>query len=240
MKPYNKEEKTKSEEVREMFDNIAPKYDMLNHTLSAGIDKIWRRKVVNIVKRLKPQMVADIATGTGDLAISIAKRVKGVKVMGIDPSKGMLEVAKKKVNEASLAESITLEVGSAEQLSSISDNTFDAVTVAFGVRNFGNLEQGLKEIFRVLRPGGSVVILEFSNPTNPIISRLYKWYSHKILPRIGGAISKDRSAYEYLPASVDEFPQPKRFTEILTQVGFSDSRARSLSFGIAQIYTAKR
>ncbi|MEE1099542.1 MAG: ubiquinone/menaquinone biosynthesis methyltransferase, partial [Alistipes sp.] len=155
-------------------------------------------------------------------------------------SKGMLEVAKKKVNEASLAESITLEVGSAEQLSSISDNTFDAVTVAFGVRNFGNLEQGLKEIFRVLRPGGSVVILEFSNPTNPIISRLYKWYSHKILPRIGGAISKDRSAYEYLPASVDEFPQPKRFTEILTQVGFSDSRARSLSFGIAQIYTAKR
>ena len=207
MKPYNQTDKTKSEEVREMFDRIAPKYDLLNHTLSAGIDKLWRRRVVRIVRRRNPRRILDVATGTGDLAIALARRLRETRIMAVDPSAGMLA---------------------------------EAVTVAFGVRNFGDLDKGLRELRRTLKPGGQIVILEFSTPTLPVIRTLYRWYSHTILPRIGGSISKDRSAYEYLPASVDEFPAPELFLKRIAEAGFRNGKARSLTLGIARIYTGER
>lgn len=238
MKPYNQANQTKGEEVREMFDRIAPKYDLLNHTLSAGIDKIWRRRVVRIARRHKPLRILDMATGTGDLAIALARGIREAEIVGCDPSQGMLEVARRKVAERGLESRISLVIGSSEELSGLADESFDVVTVAFGVRNFDHMEAGLSELRRVLRPGGLLIVLEFSNPTNPLISGLYRWYSHRILPRVGGLVSKDRSAYEYLPASVDEFPTPPRFIEILHRLGFREGGSRSQSFGIAQIHTA--
>lgn len=240
MKPYNIENKSKGEEVRDMFDRIAPKYDLLNHTLSAGIDKLWRRRVVRIVQRFKPLRVMDMSTGTGDLAIAMAKRMPTAKVVGIDPSEGMLKVAQEKVSNLGLTEQIELHVGSAEELNGWQGGLFDVQTVAFGVRNFDNIELGLEQMHSLLRQGGHLVVLEFSTPTMPIFSWLYRCYSHYILPRIGGLISKERKAYEYLPASVDEFFRPKRFCELLTKLGFTEVRSRSLSGGIAQIYTARK
>lgn len=184
MKPYNQDNKTKSEEVREMFDRIAPKYDLLNHTLSAGIDKLWRRRVVRIVRRRHPRRILDVATGTGDLAIALARRLRETRILAVDPSAGMLAEAQRKVIREGLDERIVLAEGVAEQLPSVSDATFDAVTVAFGVRNFGDLDRGLRELLRTLKPGGQIVILEFSTPTLPVIRTLYRWYSHTILPRI--------------------------------------------------------
>ncbi len=240
MKPYNQDNKTKSEEVREMFDRIAPKYDLLNHTLSAGIDKLWRRRVVRIVRRRHPRRILDVATGTGDLAIALARRLRETRILAVDPSAGMLAEAHRKVIREGLDERIVLAEGVAEQLPSVSDATFDAVTVAFGVRNFGDLDRGLRELLRTLKPGGQIVILEFSTPTLPVIRTLYRWYSHTILPRIGGTISRDRSAYEYLPASVDEFPAPELFLKRMAEAGFRNVKARSLTLGIARIYTGER
>lgn len=240
MKPYNQKDKTKTEEVREMFDRIAPKYDLLNHTLSAGIDKLWRRRVVRIVRRSRPQRILDIATGTGDLAIALARCLREARILAVDPSEGMLAEARRKVIREGLDERIVLETGIAEHLSAVADSTFDAVTVAFGVRNFGDLENGLRELARTLKPEGRIVILEFSTPTLPVVRTLYRWYSHTVLPRIGGTISKDRTAYEYLPASVDEFPTPDRFLALMAQAGFRNCKARSLTLGIARIYTGKR
>ena len=238
MKPYNTEQ-TKKEEVREMFDNIAPKYDLLNHTLSMSIDRIWRRRVVRIVRRCRPHRILDVATGTGDLAIEMARRIRGVQVLGVDLSEGMLDVARRKVAARGLEERVTLEAGDAETAVAAAGSV-DVVTVAFGVRNFGDLGRGLAELSRALRPGGRIVILEFSTPTMPVFGRLYDWYSHRVLPRIGGWLSHDRQAYDYLPRSVDEFPQPEEFLTILAAAGFRDCRARSQSFGIAQIYVGER
>lgn len=238
MKPYNTEQ-TKKEEVREMFDNIAPKYDLLNHTLSMSIDRIWRRRVVRIVRRSRPHRILDVATGTGDLAIEMARRIRGVQVLGVDLSEGMLDVARRKVAARGLEERVTLEAGDAETAVAAAGSV-DVVTVAFGVRNFGDLGRGLAELSRALRPGGRIVILEFSTPTMPVFGRLYDWYSHRVLPRIGGWLSHDRQAYDYLPRSVDEFPQPEEFLTILAAAGFRNCRARSQSFGIAQIYTAEK
>lgn len=238
MKPYNTEQ-TKKEEVREMFDNIAPKYDLLNHTLSMSIDRIWRRRVVRIVRRCRPHRILDVATGTGDLAIEMARRIRGVQVLGVDLSEGMLDVARRKVAAWGLEERVTLEAGDAETAVAAAGSV-DVVTVAFGVRNFGDLGRGLAELSRALRPGGRIVILEFSTPTMPVFGRLYDWYSHRVLPRIGGWLSHDRQAYDYLPRSVDEFPQPEEFLTILAAAGFRNCRARSQSFGIAQIYTAEK
>ncbi len=240
MKPYNQQNRTKSDEVREMFDRIAPRYDLLNHTLSVGIDKLWRSRVVRIVSQCRPQRVLDVATGTGDLAIALARRLRQVRILAVDPSVGMLEQARRKIAGEGLDERITLDVQAAEQLQSVADASFDTVTVAFGVRNFGDLEAGLAELKRALKPGGQIVILEFSDPSNPLIRGIYRWYFHTILPRIGGAVSKDRSAYKYLPASVDEFPSPRQFLALLAQLGFRNCRSRSQSFGIAQIYTAEK
>ncbi len=240
MKPYNQEKSTKSEEVREMFDHIAPKYDLLNHTLSVGIDKLWRRRVVKRVRRLAPSTILDVATGTGDLAISFAKKIKGVKVVGADLSTGMLQKAREKIAQANLSGSIELICTAAEEMPMLMDESFDVATVAFGVRNFGDLERGLREMCRTLKRGGHLIILEFSTPTHPLIRAPYRWYSHHLLPRIGGAISKDRSAYEYLPNSVDEFLQPAQMVALLEKIGLQNAEAHSLSFGIAHIYAAQK
>ena len=238
MKPYNTDQ-TKKEEVREMFDNIAPKYDLLNHTLSMSIDRVWRRRVVGEVRRAKPGRILDVATGTGDLAIAMARRIRDVQVLGVDLSEQMLAVARRKIEARGLDGRIVLDRGDAERLA-VADASVDVATVAFGVRNFGDLGAGLRELARTITPGGKVVILEFSRPRNRVFRALYEFYSYKILPRIGGLVSRDKRAYEYLPASVGEFPAPEEFMGMMARAGFRNCRARSQSFGIAQIYIGER
>lgn len=238
VKPYNQQQ-TKKEQVHEMFDAIAPRYDLLNHVLSGNIDRLWRRRTVREVRRGGARRILDVATGTGDLAIALARGIEGAQIVGVDLSEGMLEGARRKVASRGLAGRITLEQGDAEHLRQ-PDAAFDAVTVAFGVRNFGDLEAGLAELARVVRPGGRIVVLEFSRPRNRLFRALYEFYSYKILPRIGGLVSRDRRAYEYLPASVGAFPAPERFLQLLRAAGFDDCRSRSQTFGIAQIYIGIR
>ena len=234
MKPYNTE-KSKKEEVRQMFDNIAPTYDKLNHILSFSIDKIWRRRVVRIVRRLHPERVMDLATGTGDLAIKMAKRIPQARIMGVDLSEKMLAVAAEKVRRMGLDDHIALYQGDAEQLD-VADGLLDVVTVAFGVRNFGDVERGLSEIYRALRPGGHLVILEFSTPRNPLVRKMYEFYSNHIMKPVGGLVSKDKKAYDYLPDSIVEFSSPAEVMALMERVGFRECSRRSQSFGIAQIY----
>ena len=238
MKPYHTDQ-TNKEEVREMFDNIAPKYDLLNHTLSMSIDRVWRRRVVGEVRRAKPGRILDVATGTGDLAIAMARRIRDVQVLGVDLSEQMLAVARRKIEARGLDGRIVLDRGDAERLA-VADASVDVATVAFGVRNFGDLGAGLRELARTIKPGGKVVILEFSRPRNRVFRALYEFYSYKILPRIGGLVSRDKRAYEYLPASVGEFPAPEEFMAMMARAGFRNCRARSQSFGIAQIYIGER
>ena len=222
-----------------MFDNIAPKYDLLNHTLSMSIDRVWRRRVVGEVRRAEPGRILDVATGTGDLAIAMARRIRDVQVLGVDLSEQMLAVARRKIEARGLDGRIVLDRGDAERLA-VADASVDVATVAFGVRNFGDLGAGLRELARTIKPGGKVVILEFSRPRNRVFRALYEFYSYKILPRIGGLVSRDKRAYEYLPASVGEFPAPEEFMAMMARAGFRNCRARSQSFGIAQIYIGER
>lgn len=239
MKPYNQEQ-TKKEQVEEMFDNIAPTYDRLNHIMSLNIDRIWRRRVMRIIRRAKPQRIMDVATGTGDLAIAMARKVNDAHILGVDLSEEMLSEARKKIKRLELEKRITLEKGDAESLTMMASESVDAATVAFGVRNFENIERGLSEIYRTLRPGGKLVVLEFSMPKNRLVRWVYRQYAHRLLPRIGGMISKDKQAYTYLPDSVEEFPAPERFAEILKGVGFKSVKLSSQSFGIAYIYDATK
>lgn len=239
MKPYN-EEQTKKEQVEQMFDNIAPTYDKLNHIMSLNIDRVWRRRVMRIVRRAKAHKIMDVATGTGDLAIAMAKRVDRTQILGVDLSEEMLAVAREKVRKQGLEERIMLEKGDAENLVMVADESVDAVTVAFGVRNFENMEQGLRELYRTIKHGGKLVVLEFSMPKNRLVRWIYRQYAHRLLPYVGGMISKDRRAYTYLPDSVEEFPAPEKFAQILKDVGFSKVRLRSQSFGIAYIYEATK
>ena len=238
MKPYNTEQ-TKKEEVREMFDRIAPTYDMLNHTLSLNIDRLWRRRVVRLVRRFAPRRILDVATGTGDLAIAMARRIRGTQVLGVDLSEGMLDIARRKVAEAGLDGRVVLDTGDAERLS-VSDSAVDVATVAFGVRNFGDLDAGLRDIARTLREGGRIVIIEFSTPRNPLARAFYGFWNRRVLPRVGGMVSRDRKAYEYLPESIGEFPAPERFLEMMSRAGFRNCKARSQSFGIAHIYVGEK
>jgi demethylmenaquinone methyltransferase/2-methoxy-6-polyprenyl-1,4-benzoquinol methylase len=238
MKPYNTE-KSKKEEVRDMFDNIAPTYDRLNHILSLSIDKVWRRRVVRIVRRLKPQRIVDLATSTGDLAIKMAQRIPKAHIMGVDLSENMLAVAAQKVRRLGLDDHIALYQGDAEALD-IADGVIDVVTVAFGVRNFGDVEKGLREIWRSLRSGGHIVILEFSTPRNIFVRKMYEFYSNRIMKPIGGMVSKDKKAYDYLPDSIVEFSSPDEVMALMERVGFKECRRRSQSFGIAQIYIAQK
>ena len=234
VKPYKEAEGSKKEQVAQMFDSISQRYDFLNHVLSMNIDKGWRKKVVKIAAAEKPTHILDVATGTGDLAIALT-RANPEKITGIDISNGMLEVGRKKVANKGLSSTITLQQADSENLP-FDDNSFDIVTVAFGVRNFENLEKGLSEIKRVLKPGGKALVLEFSQPTGFPFKQVYKFYFKNILPTIGKAISKDSSAYTYLPESVNVFPHGKEFTEILKSVGFKNSKFRPVTFGVATIY----
>jgi demethylmenaquinone methyltransferase/2-methoxy-6-polyprenyl-1,4-benzoquinol methylase len=233
--PQHYKGSTKRERVEEMFDSIATRYDLLNKVLSAGIDKSWRKKAIDELIAIKPNAILDIATGTADLALE-CMRLKPAEIIGIDISNKMLDIGRHKIMAKGYQGIIRLEQADSEQLP-YDDARFDAITVAFGVRNFEHLEEGLKEMYRVLRPGGKVVILEFSQPDRFPVKQFYNFYSYKVMPKIGQMLSKERSAYEYLPASVSAFPHGKNFLSILTKTGFKDTKSNPLTFGIASIYT---
>ena len=228
---------SKREQVEHMFDAISPKYDLLNRVFSMGIDQRWRRLVVRKLGEEPVGHLLDVATGTADLAIMGAQAAD--RVTGVDISEGMLKHGRVKVEEAGLAERITLQQADSTALP-FADASFDAVTVAFGVRNFEDLERGLAEMIRVLRPGGRLYVLEFSRPQRTPMRQLFRFYFHRVMPVVGRLVSKDSAAYTYLPKSVDAFPEGSRFLELLSRAGGSEVAARSLTGGIATLYTARK
>lgn len=235
VKPYNKEDKSKKEEVAEMFDNISAKYDFLNHFLSLGIDKLWRKKAIKMLRPVEPKRIIDLATGTGDFAIA-ALKLNPDEIIGVDISDGMLDMGRIKMKKRKVDHIIAMKNGDSEDLP-FEDGYFDALTVGFGVRNYENLEKGLAEMLRVLRIDGMAVILEFSKPKKFPIKQLFNFYSKRIIPVLGKSISKDKSAYAYLPESVEAFPEGQDFVTILEKVGYRDVKAKPVSGGIATIYT---
>ncbi len=236
--PYKNSTDSKKYQVAEMFNNIANKYDFLNHFLSLGIDKLWRNKVISILKKYQPNNILDIATGTGDLAIA-ALKLKPKKITGIDISIGMLKIGIEKIKKKKLENIIELLEGDSENIQ-FGDKSFDAAVVAFGVRNFENLQKGLLEIHRVLKPASPFIVLEFSKPGKPLIKQAYNIYFNNILPFIGKIFSKDNSAYTYLPESVNAFPEGNAFLEELKKAGFKSFKEHRISFGIASIYIAEK
>ncbi len=230
--------KGKKQQVRAMFNDIAPRYDLLNHLLSVNIDKIWRKKVRKELETIQPEKILDVATGTADLAIELAK-LPVKKIIGIDIAADMLEIGKLKVKNKGLGQVIELQVGDSENIH-FGDNYFDAVSVAFGVRNYENLSKGLQEMQRVMRPGGKVAILEFSKPAAFPMKNIYRFYFNHILPTIGKLVSKNSSAYTYLPNSVAAFPEGDVFMEKMRQAGFKQIRQRRLTFGIATLYIGSK
>jgi demethylmenaquinone methyltransferase / 2-methoxy-6-polyprenyl-1,4-benzoquinol methylase len=233
--PYKDSDSSKKQQVAAMFDDIAFRYDFLNRFLSAGIDIKWRKKAINQIKDLQPQNILDVATGTADVAIMASSILKPKKIVGIDISDGMLEIGRKKVLKAGLENIIELLNGDSETIN-FKDDSFDAVTVAFGVRNFQHLEKGLSEIYRVLKPGGKLVVLEFSKPKMPGVKGVYNLYMQVICPNVGKLFSKNRNAYKYLDESIKKFPEGKNFTNILDNLGYKDTYCKPLSFGICSIY----
>lgn len=236
--PYKDDKSGKKEQVAKMFDNISHKYDFLNHFLSLGIDKLWRKKAIGMLEKASSQVILDVATGTGDFALQ-AMSLKPAKITGIDISEGMLEVGRKKIAARNLQHIIDLKAGDSENIP-FPENNFDAVTVAFGVRNFENLEKGLSEIFRVLKPGGKLIVLEFSRPRKFPMKQLYNFYFKHILPRVGRAVSSDKAAYTYLPESVQAFPDGGDFLRVLDKVGFNNTQCKALTFGISSIYSGTK
>jgi demethylmenaquinone methyltransferase/2-methoxy-6-polyprenyl-1,4-benzoquinol methylase len=236
--PYKDSEMGKKEQVAQMFDTISGNYDGLNRVISFGIDIKWRNKVLKMVSAIRPNEVLDIATGTGDLAILMAQTTAG-RIVGLDISAGMLEVGRKKVAAKNLQNKIELVLGDSENMP-FADGSFDAITVAFGVRNFENLEKGLAEILRVLKPGGLLVILETSNPTKFPFKQGYQFYTRNILPLIGKVFSKDNAAYGYLSESASVFPFGEELNNILRNIGFIDVKAMPQTFGVATIYSASK
>ena len=225
---------TKQEYVRSLFDGIASHYDFLNHFLSSGFDILWRKRAIRLLRESHPRLILDVATGTADLAIEAARSL-GASVIGIDISNRMLNLGRRKISQKGLVELVSLRPGNAESLE-FEDNMFDAVTVAFGVRNFSDVFRGLAEMLRVLKPGGTAVILEFSKPRTFPLRQIYSFYFERILPFLGGVISESRESYDYLPNSVKGFPDDTTLLEFLHSVGYSNTRQYRLTFGIATIY----
>ena len=238
IKPYKNSDLGKKEQVAKMFDAISKNYDGLNRVISLGIDVKWRKKVVKIVGKNKPKQILDIATGTGDLALMMAE-LSPDKIIGLDISEGMLAVGKEKIAKVNLSEKIEMVVGDSEEMP-FDDDTFDAITVSFGVRNFANLDKGIKEIARVLKPSGVLVILETSNPMKFPFKQGYKLYTHLFLPIIGKLFSKDKVAYSYLSESANSFPFGAAFNNILQKNGFTHTEDNPVTFGVATIYTARK
>ncbi|AWG25141.1 bifunctional demethylmenaquinone methyltransferase/2-methoxy-6-polyprenyl-1,4-benzoquinol methylase UbiE [Flavobacterium kingsejongi] len=236
--PYKDSALGKKEQVAQMFDTISGEYDGLNRVISFGIDIKWRKKVLKIVSEQKPKTILDIATGTGDLAI-LMSQTQAEKIIGLDISAGMLEVGKKKIADRKLSDKIEMVLGDSEKLP-FSDNSFDAITVAFGIRNFETLDKGLSEILRVLRPGGIFVILETSNPTKFPFKQGYVLYSKTLLPLIGRLFSKDKKAYQYLSDSASVFPFGEALNNILRKIGFIDVVDLPQTLGVATIYSASK
>ncbi len=236
--PYKDSSLGKKEQVTQMFDTISKNYDSLNRVISFGIDIKWRKRVVNLLKKKQPKNILDIATGTGDLAINLVQ-TGAEKITGLDISPGMLEIGKEKIAEKNLANTINMIVGDSENLP-FEENTFDAITVAFGVRNFENLEKGLAEIYRVLKPTGTFVVLETSVPTKTPFKQGYHFYTKNILPAIGKLFSKDDVAYEYLSESAAVFPHGEAFNNILQKIGFIAIENKPQTFGVASIYVATK
>ena len=238
IKPYNEDEK-KSVQVERMFDNIAPAYDQLNHTLSWGIDKSWRKRAINWLKPFQPQRMMDVATGTGDFAIQACRVLNPKELIGTDISEGMMNVGRQKVKDAGLEGRISFAKEDCTALT-FPDNRFDAITVAFGVRNFEDLDKGLREMHRVLDTNGKLVILELSEPDWFPMKQLYALYSKVVIPTLGKLLSKDRSAYTYLPQSIKAFPQGEVMKEIILKAGFSEANFKRLTLGICTLYTATK
>ena len=237
--PLKDSELSKKEQVADMFDNIAYRYDFLNRFLSVGIDVLWRKKAIRQLKDVNPKIILDVATGTADVAIMTAQILEPEKIIGIDISDGMLNFGRKKINKLGLATLIELLNGDSETIK-FDDNSFDAVTVAFGVRNFQNLEKGLSEIKRVLKPGGRLVVLEFSKPKALPVKQLYNVYMNVVAPGMGRLFSKNRNAYKYLDESIKKFPEGKNFTTILDNLGYTNTYCKPLSFGICSIYCGEK
>lgn len=236
--PYNGKEK-KSKQVRRMFDSIAGSYDSLNHTLSFGFDKSWRRKGVSFLKPFHPEKILDIATGTGDLALLMCRELRPHTIIGADISEGMMEIGRKKAEAAKLSDIISFEQQDCTRLT-YPDNSFDAVTAAFGIRNFEETEKGIREICRVLKPDGHVMILELSTPVHFPMKQLYRLYSSTVIPFIGKCFSKQKEAYAYLPESIKAVPQGKVMTGLLSRCGFRETRFKTFTFGICSLYTGTK
>ncbi|MCI6550280.1 MAG: bifunctional demethylmenaquinone methyltransferase/2-methoxy-6-polyprenyl-1,4-benzoquinol methylase UbiE [Prevotella sp.] len=238
IKPYG-EDGDKGKLVEQMFNHIAPTYDTLNHRLSWNIDKSWRRKAISQLMPLRPKTILDIATGTGDFAILAARMIRPKSILGIDISEGMMEIGRQKVKQLHLDDTITFQKDDCLALS-IDDNTFDAATAAFGIRNFADLDRGLKEIHRVLKPGGQLSIVELSAPQKFPMRQLFKLYSHTILPIYGKIVSKDINAYQYLTSTMEAFPQGEMMKGIFEKAGYKDVKYKRLTFGICTMYLATK
>ncbi|MDH6535011.1 bifunctional demethylmenaquinone methyltransferase/2-methoxy-6-polyprenyl-1,4-benzoquinol methylase UbiE [Parabacteroides sp. 52] len=236
--PYNKEEE-KTVQVKRMFDAIAGAYDKLNHILSLGLDKGWRRKGIAFLKPYAPKQILDIATGTGDLAMAMYRSLKPEHIVGADISEGMMDVGRKKVADAGYAGHISFAYQDSLALT-YADGSFDAVTAAFGVRNFGDIELGLSQMYRVLRPEGHVMILELTTPERFPMKQLYKIYSGTVIPLVGRLFSREKSAYTYLPASIRVVPQGEVMADLLRKIGFTEVKVRTFTFGICSLYTGKK
>lgn len=239
IRPFKDSEKTKKEQVAEMFNRIAGRYDLMNRFLSARIDISWRKKAINKLRKDQPAHILDVATGTADMALMAWNLLKPSRITGIDISEGMLELGRKKIEKEGLTDYIQLHTGDAETIN-FADHTFDAVMVAFGVRNFENLEKGLQEIKRVLKPGGRLIVLEFSKPRRKAVKGLYNLYMGLVAPQVARWFRQNKEAYTYLNESANAFPDRHLFTDILKKVGYSDTGFQPLTFGICCIYVGKK
>lgn len=237
--PYADDQRSKSLQVRTMFNNIAPAYDFMNRCMTFGIDRLWRRKAVSLLKSDAPRRILDVATGTGDLAIRLSRTFPQAQITGIDLAEEMLAIGQKKIDQAGLANRIHLQAADCLDLPFESD-TFDCVTVAYGVRNFEHLLEGYREMHRVLRPGGTLCVIELSTPSSSIVKPFYKFYTRCIIPMVGRLVSSDSRAYSYLPESIAAVPQRSAMTSLMQQAGFTHAAYRSLTLGVCCIYIAKK